>query len=306
MFISFLVVTKNSARTLDMCLESIKKQDCEKEIIVADSHSTDNTREIAKKYGAKVFLTKTGKITEARNLCLRNAKSRYLAFVDSDVVLPEGWINTAVSILRKEKDVAAVGGPGIEMDRGIVSKAIGSLLYGNTKKGERRYVETLATMNVVYDKERIGNLEFDESLTGAEDVEFSFRIRKKGYKLLIDSALSVEHHHFSTLFGTMKRWYEYGRVYANPYMLHPEMRTKGFYVRLFYMPSLTVLVTLSFLFPVLLWAALLQIFSVFGAYCYLGVKSCRGKTLLAFPFIHTLKQLSQFFAVFVWLFRRRW
>ena len=305
MFVSFLVVTKNSGRTLEACLKSIKKQNCKKEIIVSDSGSTDNTRNIAKKHGAKVFVTKSGKITEARNLCLRNAKARYLAFVDSDVVLPEGWIEKAVSILREEKDVAGVGGPGIEMDRGIVSRSIGTLLYGNLGKG-RREVHTLATMDVVYDREKIKGLEFDERLTGAEDVEFSFRIRKMGYRLLLDASLSVEHHHFTGLAGTMKRCYEYGRVYANPYMIHPEMRNKGFYIRIFYMPSLFVFSTLSLLHTIFLLPVLLQILSLFGAYSYLGIKTCRGKTLLAFPFIHTLKQLSQFFAVFVWLFRRRW
>jgi glycosyltransferase involved in cell wall biosynthesis len=54
--VSIVIPTKNSARTLEKCLVSIKNQAYENiEIIVVDNYSTDGTYEIAGKYTTKVF-----------------------------------------------------------------------------------------------------------------------------------------------------------------------------------------------------------------------------------------------------------
>jgi len=56
--VSVVIPTYNSERTLRDCLESIKHQDyqCEVEIIIADSGSTGNTLEIARKYTQTIYI----------------------------------------------------------------------------------------------------------------------------------------------------------------------------------------------------------------------------------------------------------
>lgn len=54
--LSVTLAVRNEAKNIGACLESIK--DISNEIIIFDEESTDNTREIAKKYGAKVFTSK--------------------------------------------------------------------------------------------------------------------------------------------------------------------------------------------------------------------------------------------------------
>ncbi|KKR63128.1 MAG: Glycosyl transferase, family 2 [Candidatus Woesebacteria bacterium GW2011_GWA1_40_45] len=51
--LSIVLATRNEEENIGMCLESVKG--IADEIIVVDENSTDNTREIAKKYGAKVY-----------------------------------------------------------------------------------------------------------------------------------------------------------------------------------------------------------------------------------------------------------
>ena len=52
MKISFVVPTKNSARTLASCLASLRGQTHEDvEVIVVDNHSDDDTLQIAGRYG---------------------------------------------------------------------------------------------------------------------------------------------------------------------------------------------------------------------------------------------------------------
>ena len=53
--VSVIIPTKNSTRTIEICLQSIKKQSYPKiEITVVDNYSRDKTKEIAQKY-AKVY-----------------------------------------------------------------------------------------------------------------------------------------------------------------------------------------------------------------------------------------------------------
>lgn len=57
--ISVAMIVKNEAQDLANCLDTVK--DWVDEIIILDSGSTDNTKEIALSYGAKFMKIETGK-----------------------------------------------------------------------------------------------------------------------------------------------------------------------------------------------------------------------------------------------------
>jgi glycosyltransferase involved in cell wall biosynthesis len=85
MDISVVVATKDSARFLEQALASIV---CQKEVsidlIVVDAHSTDNTAEISKHYGARLIKQSTGGLARAWNLGVAAAKAPVVGFLDSD------------------------------------------------------------------------------------------------------------------------------------------------------------------------------------------------------------------------------
>jgi len=85
--VSFILPTLNVEALLENCLASIARQTYPRdryEIILADAHSTDRTREIAKKYGA-VILDDDGKnMEEGKRLALRHAAGDYIVFLDAD------------------------------------------------------------------------------------------------------------------------------------------------------------------------------------------------------------------------------
>lgn len=71
------------------------------EIIVVDMESSDKTREIAKKAGAKVYLHKpTGYVEPARNFALRQAKGEYILVLDADEEVPTGLANKLKELMR--------------------------------------------------------------------------------------------------------------------------------------------------------------------------------------------------------------
>jgi glycosyltransferase involved in cell wall biosynthesis len=290
--ISFVVLTLNSGRTIQKCLESIEAQKCEKEIIVVDGGSTDNTIKIAKKYKTKIITDKRRFLGAARNVGLEKAKGKYIAFVDSDVVLPKKWIQIALNKIEKDDMIAGVGGPGISPEENIISDSL-NFLYGRSKDTKENYVKSLPTMDLLYKKDAIKNQEFIDNLKAGEDVEYNFRLVKNGYKLLFSSDLFVYHFHPTSLKQMIKKWYNYGRNYAKPYFIHKEMIDIGFISRICYMPLLAFFILLTIILSncFLIFIPLLQIASLFFAYFLIGIKI--KKSPIKFSVIHTLKQLSQ-------------
>ncbi len=95
MKISIIIPTYNEEEYLPKLLESIKKQDfTDYEVIVADANSTDNTKEIAIKYGAK--LVEGGLPGIGRNNGAKIAKGELLLFLDSDLELTPNYIKKVV------------------------------------------------------------------------------------------------------------------------------------------------------------------------------------------------------------------
>lgn len=79
--LTVVIIAKNEEKMLKGCLESVKWAD---EIIVADSGSTDNTLEVAKKYTNKILKVTDDNFASWRNQALKAAGGDYILFVDAD------------------------------------------------------------------------------------------------------------------------------------------------------------------------------------------------------------------------------
>lgn len=304
MLISFIVPTYNSEKTIEKCIKSINKQKCKKEIIVVDGISTDKTIEILKRFELKIYEEKKKGAGPARNFGLKRTKGDYIAFIDSDVVLPIGWIKKCIKKLEEDKKIAGVGGPGIGIKKKIISECLDALLYGKSHRTNETFVNSLATMNVVYKKSIIKGIYFDENILIGEDPEFNFNIIKKGYKLLFSRSLKVYHYHPEKLSELIKKWYNYGKYYTIPYLRHKEMIGIDFYFRIFYFPALLLIAILSFFIDTFIYVIFVQFILLFFVYFIIGILNCRNRTMIAFPFVHMIKQLSHMLGIFVSIFKR--
>lgn len=94
--LSIIIPTYNEEDYLPKLLQSIKDQNfSDYEIIVADAESTDKTREIANSFGCKVV--EGGSPAVGRNSGAKIAEGEYLLFLDSDVILTEGYLESALN-----------------------------------------------------------------------------------------------------------------------------------------------------------------------------------------------------------------
>jgi glycosyltransferase involved in cell wall biosynthesis/2-polyprenyl-3-methyl-5-hydroxy-6-metoxy-1,4-benzoquinol methylase/Flp pilus assembly protein TadD len=99
--ISLCMIVKDEAENLPRCLESVKG--IVDEIIVVDTGSTDETPQIAERYGAKVIHFEwTGSFSDARNESLRHAKGEWILWLDADEALAEG--KERLRVLLEEND----------------------------------------------------------------------------------------------------------------------------------------------------------------------------------------------------------
>ncbi len=104
--VSIIIPTLNAGRVLIPCLKSIVKQNYpHTEIIIADGGSTDNTIAIANKFKTKIVTNQLKTAEAGKAIGLKYAKGQYIAFIDSDNILPyTNWLSTML-IPFKDSDI---------------------------------------------------------------------------------------------------------------------------------------------------------------------------------------------------------
>jgi glycosyltransferase involved in cell wall biosynthesis len=79
--ISGVIIARNEEEMIDEALESLSFCD---EIVLIDNGSTDKTKEIAEKRGAKIYEIQTNDFSELRNFGLKKAESDWILYLDAD------------------------------------------------------------------------------------------------------------------------------------------------------------------------------------------------------------------------------
>jgi glycosyltransferase involved in cell wall biosynthesis len=173
--VSVIIPTKNSSRTLDACLKSIKDQSYKNiELIVVDNNSIDDTKEIAKKYTDKVFNYGPERSAQV-NYGVTKADGEYVYKVDSDFVLDDRVVEQCVAEAAKGYDAIVVhNSPDITVAWiAKVRKFEVDMYKYDITHSSARFVK-----KEVYKK--IGG--FNENITAGEDYDFQNKLNRGGYK----------------------------------------------------------------------------------------------------------------------------
>ena len=232
-----VVLTKNSARTLEKCLVSIERER-PFEIIAVDGQSTDGTLSILRKHRIKV-LSETEEAWGfgfSRQLGVKAARSPYVMFVDSDVELSPGCIAT----LRDNIEV--FGWVGIHAmllsseDATYWQWAAQKLDVGGGfhPPGPRRHIGTCVAL---FRRETVLEHPFDPRMKyAAEDADLCLRLRKYGYIVGVTRAYAY-HHNRADFSGLAKQQFSYGIGNA-------QLALKYKSVRIFVRPALAAVGTI--------------------------------------------------------------
>lgn len=98
--ISALILAYNNEKEIERCIKSLAFAD---EVIVLDSFSDDQTAEISKKLGAKVFQSAFNTFGKLRNIALSHATHDWIFSLDTDEVATPKAIEEMQAILQDPK-----------------------------------------------------------------------------------------------------------------------------------------------------------------------------------------------------------
>lgn len=214
--ISVGVVALNEQNYLPALLHGIEAQDYPHEkiqVVLVDSSSTDNTlqlmQDFAHKHGtiADVIVRQNpGKtLPKGWNIFLANATGDVLVRIDAHARIPRNFLSMIAQVLAQGEDV--VGGPRPtvtppnatpwqRMLHAAEESVFGASIAkyrgkADANSNERQYVKSV--FHIAYRRSVVATVgAFDERLARTEDNDYSYRIRKAGYRIRFDERIHSE------------------------------------------------------------------------------------------------------------------
>jgi len=117
--LTFVILTWNSEKYLESCINSIinkcREEQIQQEIVVVDNGSTDRTLVLLERYKAQypaiftfIHFMKNYGTTFSRNIALNIARGDIICVLDSDTKIERGSISSIISKLRLDRQIGLI------------------------------------------------------------------------------------------------------------------------------------------------------------------------------------------------------
>jgi len=199
---SIIIRTLNEAKHLEFLMKGIHSQNYKNwEIVLVDSGSTDGSREIASKYGARVFHIPTDEFTFGRSLNIgcREAKGEYLVFASGHVwPITNNWLRNMIKPFDDDSIVMVYG-----RQRGTEANRLSEIRDLDVNYGRTSHILVDEADgnngNAAIRRSLWLDQPFDESLPGLEDIDWARKAEKKDYRVYYTADAAVYHVHEESL-----------------------------------------------------------------------------------------------------------
>lgn len=215
--ISVIIVNWNGLALLDECLGSLKGQTFRDfEIILVDNGSTDGSAEWVRRHhpGVKLLeLESNLGFSAGNNQGLKIARGKFIALLNNDTKADPGWLEALHHCIQSDDRIAACDSKILYYDRpGLVWSLGGSYtVAGSVFARHHREPDEKADKNpadvfiavacaALYRKKVIDGIGFfdEDFFNGYEDVDWSFRARLSGFRIVNEPKAVVWHKVSST------------------------------------------------------------------------------------------------------------
>lgn len=229
--LSVVIVTYNRCRDLEDSLKSLFDMESRPlQVIVVDSNSTDDTREIAEKYDVEFLSISEKSMVKARNVGLRHVKGTIVAYVDDDIIASKTW-SKYITEPYKEPNVGGVGGRVVPVNfNGVLNisskyREVGRVLENgfvlnnyDASSDSNVEVDTLIGCNMSFRTDLLRKAGgFDENFQGScfrDDTDASIRVKQQRCKLVYNPKALVWHRYKGkTVNRKWFYWYAYNHFY---------------------------------------------------------------------------------------------
>jgi GT2 family glycosyltransferase len=217
--LSVIIPVYNGGSQLELCLDAVLASDFQDyEVIVVDDGSTDGSAEVARARGVEVLrLDVRSGPAAARNRGAGHARGEVLMFLDADVVVRRDTLARVAAFFDARRSGATAVSSAVAAVHGSAAAVFGSyddtpaagnfvsqyknLLHHFVHQHSSNEAETFwAGCGAVRREafEAVGG--FDERkyrTPSVEDIELGRRLRREGFRVVLDRELQVKH---------LKRW----------------------------------------------------------------------------------------------------
>lgn len=232
-YLSLIIPVFNRPHEVEELLESLIKQtNTDFEVIIVEDGSKEPCRQVVEAYIERLsiyyYYIPNGGPGNARNYGARKSHGDYLIVLDSDCILPPDYIKSVQKELQ-QTHADAFGGPDKASDSFTdVQKAINYSMTsffttggirGGKKKMDKFYPRSfnMGIRKSVYDV-----LEGFSSMRFGEDIDFSIRLYKNGYKVCLFPSAWVYHKRRTDWRKFFRQVYNSGIARINLYKKYPD------------------------------------------------------------------------------------
>jgi cellulose synthase/poly-beta-1,6-N-acetylglucosamine synthase-like glycosyltransferase len=341
--ISIIIPTFNGALRIEKCLRALTEQCAGRnaEIIVVNDGSTDNTAEVVNMFcdvgsegraltvppthhsrvlpinarrlkarPAKVLLItqRNAGPAAARNRGVAEAKGTIVIFIDDDCVPAPGWLE---AMLAPFDDPEVVGTKGIyRTQQTSLAARFVQVEYEERYRRMAKFpnIDFIDTYSAAFRRDRILEVKgFDTSfpVACAEDVDLSYRMAARGWKMKFVPGAVVYHTHPQTIPDYLKKKYKFAfwrvpAVSKNPRKGLKDTHTPQLMkLQLLFMPALVVAIVFDFMTQFRLRLSVLVIAGFIASTIPFVIRTMRKDRLLAAisPALMAARACAQLFGV---------
>lgn len=183
--ISIIVPVYNGEKYIDSCITRLLKIKSEKEIIVINDSSTDNSINLLEKYKGKIKIINLDKnqgVSYARNLGIKHSKGKYVGFVDVDDSIEQNMFDLMLSKIEKDKtDVCICNYDEYKEKSNEITNSKYNYNFECKEKNtvlKNFLIDKIspAIWDKIYKKEILEKIKFNKNLAIGEDILFCLEI----------------------------------------------------------------------------------------------------------------------------------
>ncbi|CAM4374058.1 glycosyltransferase family A protein [Paenibacillus endophyticus] len=203
MKLSIIMPVYNAGNYLEEAVESISSQiwNGEKEIIIVDDHSEDNSFAKAQSLGDRVISVEHGGAAKARNIGLKMAYGEYILFLDADDVLSQDALVNLFIAMEEKSDCDVVYGKA----KDFVSPELSSEQRAKLKVRENGYGGVLPGCGLIKKSVFDRSGYFDENLSSGETVDWMMNVKEAGAVVREINQVTLRRRLHMTNTGRLKR-----------------------------------------------------------------------------------------------------
>jgi teichuronic acid biosynthesis glycosyltransferase TuaG len=182
--VSIITPSYNASKFIEECIRSVLDQSYTNwELIIVDDCSSDNSCEMIRKYNDKRIqlfeLDSNVGAAEARNVAIRQAKGKYIAFLDSDDLWEPQKLEKQISFMQKKDIVFSFSTYQPMSEDG---SKLYSIIYAPKIVAYSSYLKNtiIGCLTVVIDREKTGDFEMP-NIRSSHDMALWLLIMRRGF-----------------------------------------------------------------------------------------------------------------------------